>query len=92
MSNVRYIWARSDARNIYSSMDFTKETKIELPDDYRNKIFVNILEVAKGSCYTYYKVKLFYADGRTFEGWIYDGLMPIKLFNQEELFDSRFNA
>ncbi len=92
MSNVRYIWDFNDARKIYKDIPLEAKGVINLPYS-EDKIFVNILSVyAKGAFNTYYKVKLFYADGKTFEGWTWDGCMPIKLFNQEELFDGRFNS
>jgi len=91
MNDVRYVWDIADGRKIYSSIPFNKDNAIELPMS-KDKIFVNILSVAKGDCNTYYNVKLFYSDGRTFEGWQWDGNMPINLFNIQELFDGRFNA
>jgi len=92
MKKARYIWNIEDGKKIYSSIPFEKENAIELPLDEKNSIFVDILEVSKGKYDTYYKVKLFYADGQIFEGWTWDALMAIDIINKEELFDGRFNS
>lgn len=60
----------------------------------RHPIFVNILErnTDENSGDVAMRIKLFYADGNTMEGWTSQNLDPITITNQYELFDGRFNA
>lgn len=88
---IRYIWIPKDGKYIYRTSEFKREDKIEVPHSPDSPIFVNILERRAYGGNTAYKVKLFYSNGEVLEGWITDMLFPVKVTNQEELFDGRFN-
>lgn len=65
--------------------------RVEVPKDYKNTIFVNILEIKDVCGGTIAHVKLFYADGFTIHGWTMMNNAPIDITNKHELFDGRFN-
>ena len=54
---------------------------------YGFDLFFNILQNVQGVL----KIRLFLEDGHLIDGWINEG-SPIEIFNEEELFDGRFNA
>ena len=91
---VRYKWDCQGAKYLYQTLEMKPEGRVELEKDYRNPIFVNILEhiADEKTGWTYYLVRLFYASGKVVEGWTTDHLFSIELTNTDELFDGRFNA
>lgn len=89
---IRYVWTY-EAKYLYQYPHFdNKNERIEVPVDHENPVFVNIIERDSINDYPTIKVKLFYANGETIEGWTASCLDPINITNREELFDGRFNA
>lgn len=89
---IRYFWDQRDGKNLGRDANF--ESTFKVPFDPNKKIFVNILSVRQDEtrhCKAF-RVRLYYANGSTVEGWCTDTLMPIHIMNEEELFDGRFNT
>jgi hypothetical protein len=99
-NQVRYVW-NSETQFLYGTREFLKDDRIEVvPYDLKNRIYVNILEVAnyidkKGveiEGVEVARVKLFYASGETLEGWVLLNNSLLSLDYPERLYDGRFNA
>ena len=84
---LRYILSKDVKFLMCSPM--SKE-QIEVFYSKENPIFVNILERRDQD--HVWRIKLFHATGEIQEGWVLNMNEPVKIYNQDELFDGRFNA
>ena len=90
--NIRYVIDFSSGmKKLYKTADLNHKDYIDIPysDD---TVFVNILERTKAyHDLDLIKIKLFYSDGTTIEGWYLDWIDVIGLADRKLLFDGRFN-
>ena len=88
---MRYKWNQRDGKKLNGART-SPYNPIDVPMDKSNDIFVNILEQVDDNWITWYKVRLYYANGSILEGWTTDVCFPIELSDTKELFDGRFNG